>query len=89
MLYPVMEEYSLDIIIGQGPSARTVRLPVPRITIVGATTKLALLSAPLRDRFGLILRIDFYDMAEIEKIVKRSAKILVYLLRMKRHIKYP
>ena len=75
MLYPVMEEYSLDIIIGQGPSARTVRLPVPRITIVGATTKLALLSAPLRDRFGLILRIDFYDLAEIEKIVKRSAKI--------------
>ena len=75
MLYPVMEEYSLDIIIGQGPSARTVRLPVPRITIVGATTKLALLSAPLRDRFGLILRIDFYDLAEIEKIIKRSAKI--------------
>ncbi|MCR4276507.1 MAG: Holliday junction branch migration DNA helicase RuvB, partial [Candidatus Roizmanbacteria bacterium] len=75
MLYPVMEEYSLDIIIGQGPSARTVRLPVPRITIVGATTKLALLSAPLRDRFGLILRIDFYDLAEIKKIIKRSAKI--------------
>ncbi|MDO9028760.1 MAG: Holliday junction branch migration DNA helicase RuvB [Candidatus Roizmanbacteria bacterium] len=76
MLYPVMEEYSLDIIIGQGPSARTVRLPVPRITIIGATTKLALLSAPLRDRFGLLLRIDYYTVSEIEQIVKRSAKIL-------------
>ncbi|KKQ24054.1 MAG: Holliday junction ATP-dependent DNA helicase RuvB [Candidatus Roizmanbacteria bacterium GW2011_GWC2_37_13] len=76
MLYPVMEEYSLDIIIGKGPSARTVRLPVPRITIIGATTKLALLSAPLRDRFGLLLRIDYYTIPEIERIIKRSAKIL-------------
>jgi Holliday junction DNA helicase RuvB len=76
VLYPVMEEYSLDIIIGKGPSARTVRLPVPRITIVGATTKLAMLSAPLRDRFGLLLRIDYYDIAEIEEIIARSAKIL-------------
>lgn len=76
MLYPVMEEYSLDIIIGQGPSARTVRLPVPRITIIGATTKLALLSAPLRDRFGLLLRLDYYHKAEIEKIIIRSSKIL-------------
>ncbi len=76
MLYPVMEEYSLDIIIGQGPSARTVRLPVPRITIIGATTKLALLSAPLRDRFGLTLRLDYYHKAEIEKIIIRSSKIL-------------
>jgi len=76
MLYPVMEEYSLDIIIGKGPSARTVRLPVPRITIIGATTKLALLSAPLRDRFGLLLRIDYYNNDEIEKIILRSAKIL-------------
>lgn len=75
MLYPVMEEYSLDIIIGQGPSARTVRLPVPRITIIGATTKLALLSAPLRDRFGLLLRLDFYNEKEIKKIIKRSANI--------------
>ena len=76
MLYPVMEEYSLDIIIGQGPSARTVRLPVPRITIIGATTKLALLSAPLRDRFGLTLRLDYYHKNEIEKIIIRSSKIL-------------
>ncbi len=76
MLYPVMEEYSLDIIIGKGPSARTVRLPVPRITIVGATTKLALLSAPLRDRFGLLLRLDYYNEKEMEQIVLRSSKIL-------------
>jgi Holliday junction DNA helicase RuvB len=76
MLYPVMEEYSLDIIIGQGPSARTVRLPVPRITIIGATTRLALLSAPLRDRFGLLLRLDYYHRAEIERIIIRSSKIL-------------
>lgn len=76
MLYPVMEEYSLDIIIGQGPSARTVRLSVPRITIIGATTRLALLSAPLRDRFGLTLRIDYYKIPEIEKIILRSSKIL-------------
>lgn len=76
MLYPVMEEYALDIIIGKGPSARTMRLPVPRITIVGATTKLALLSGPLRDRFGLLLRLDFYKDAEMTEIVKRSAQLM-------------
>lgn len=76
MLYPVMEEYVLDIIIGKGPSARTVRLPIPRITIIGATTKLALLSAPLRDRFGLVLRIDYYNNSEIEEIIVRSSGIL-------------
>jgi Holliday junction DNA helicase RuvB len=76
MLYPVMEDYALDIIIGKGPSARTVRLPVPKITIVAATTKLALLSAPMRDRFGLLLRLDYYTEAEMEEIVKRSGKLL-------------
>ena len=76
LLYPVMEDYSLDLIIGKGPAARTVRLPIPKITIVGATTKLALLSAPLRDRFGLILRIDFYSQPEIVEIIKRSSRIL-------------
>lgn len=75
-LYPVMEEYALDIIIGKGPAARTVRLNIPRITIIGATTKLALLSAPLRDRFGLILRVDYYTVDELTEIIKRSAKIL-------------
>ncbi len=76
MLYPVMEEYCLDIVLGKGPSARTVRLTVPKITIVGATTKLALLSAPLRDRFGLLLRLDYYHDNEIIDIILRSSKIL-------------
>ena len=76
MLYPVIEDYSLDIIIGKGPSARTVRLPVPKITIVGATTKLALLSAPLRDRFGLLMRLDFYTLEDMNVIIKRAAKVL-------------
>lgn len=76
MLYPVMEDYSLDLIIGKGPAARTVRLPIPQITIVGATTKLALLSAPLRDRFGLLLRIDYYTLEEIVQIVERSSNLL-------------
>ncbi|OGK14668.1 Holliday junction DNA helicase RuvB [Candidatus Roizmanbacteria bacterium RIFCSPHIGHO2_02_FULL_37_15] len=76
LLYPVMEDFSLDLIIGKGPAARTVRLPIASITLVGATTKLALLSAPLRDRFGLILRIDYYSHDEIVDIVKRSSQIL-------------
>lgn len=76
VLYPVMEEYVLDIIIGKGPAARTVRLPVPKITIVGATTRLALLSPPLRERFGLILRLNYYSDDEVMKIIQRSAKIL-------------
>jgi holliday junction DNA helicase RuvB len=76
MLYPVMEDSFLDIVIGKGPSARTVRLPVAPITIVGATTRLAMLSAPLRDRFGLILRLDYYDDREMENIIMRSSKIL-------------
>ncbi len=76
MLYPVMEEYALDIIIGKGPSARTVRLSLPPITIVGATTKLALLSAPLRDRFGLLLRLDYYTDPDMVKIIQRSSTLL-------------
>lgn len=75
-LYPVMEDYFLDIVIGKGPSARTVRLPIPKITLVGATTKLALLSAPLRDRFGLILRLDYYTKSEMIEIIRRSSKLL-------------
>ena len=76
VLYPVLEEYHLDIIIGKGPSARTVRLDIPKITIIGATTRLALLSGPLRDRFGLIMRLDFYNDKDMTKIVTRSAKQL-------------
>lgn len=76
MLYPVMEEYCLDVIIGKGPSARTVRLPVPKITIVGSTTKLANLTAPLRDRFGLLMRLDYYTENEMIAIVMHSANLL-------------
>jgi len=76
ILYPVIEENFLNIIIGQGPSARIVSLPISKITIIGATTKLALLSAPLRDRFGMILRLDYYTEDEMEKIIDRSAEIL-------------
>lgn len=76
ILYPVLEDYALDIIIGKGPAARTVRLPIAKITIVGATTKLAMLSGPLRDRFGLVMRLDFYNENEMIAILKRTAKIL-------------
>ncbi|MFQ5452402.1 MAG: Holliday junction branch migration DNA helicase RuvB [Candidatus Paceibacterota bacterium] len=75
-LYPVMEEFFLDIILGKGPAARTVRLPIPRITIIGATTRVALLSGPLRDRFGLLSRLDFYSNDEMQCIIQRSAKLL-------------
>ncbi len=76
MLYPVIEENCLNIVIGKGASARIVQIPIAHITIIGATTKLALLSAPLRDRFGLILRLDFYAQDEMVKIILRSSKIL-------------
>ncbi len=76
VLYPAMEDFALDIIIGKGPSARTLRLDLPRFTIVGATTKMSLLSSPLRDRFGNILRLNFYGQDDIEKIVLRSARII-------------
>jgi len=75
-LYPVMEEFFLDIILGKGPAARTVRLPIPRITIIGATTRVALLSSPLRDRFGMVLRLDYYEEAEMIDIITRSAQLL-------------
>jgi Holliday junction DNA helicase RuvB len=76
ILYPAMEDYKLDIIIGQGPSARTVKLDIPRFTLVGATTRAGLLSAPLRDRFGVITRLEFYSSLELATIVARSASIL-------------
>ncbi len=75
-LYPVLEESVIDIVIGKGPTARVVRLDVPRIIIIGSTTKLALISAPLRDRFGLILRLDYYTNEEIYQIIEQSAKRL-------------
>ena len=76
ILYPAMEDYALDIVIGKGPSARTLRLDLPKFTIVGATTKISLLSSPLRDRFGNIYHLNFYEDGEIGKIINRSAKIL-------------
>jgi len=69
VLYPAMEEYALDIIVGKGPSARTLRLELPRFTIIGATTKMSLLSSPLRDRFGMGFRLNFYELGEIAKII--------------------
>ncbi len=76
ILYPAMEDSALDIIIGKGPSARTLRIDLPPITIIGATTKVSMLSAPLRDRFGMIYHLNFYENEDIEKIISRSAKIL-------------
>jgi Holliday junction DNA helicase RuvB len=76
ILYPAMEDFQLDIIIGQGPSARTVKLDLPRFTLVGATTRAGLLSSPLRDRFGVISRLEFYTAEELATIVTRSARIL-------------
>lgn len=76
ILYPAMEDYALDIIIGKGPSARSVRIDLPRFTLVGATTRSGSLSAPLRDRFGIINRLDFYEPAALEEIILRSAGIL-------------
>jgi len=76
VLYPAMEERALDIIIGKGPGAKNLRLKLPSFTLIGATTRFALLSPPLRDRFGLIIRLDFYDYQAIEAIVRRSADIL-------------
>ena len=76
ILYPAMEDYALDLIMGKGPGARTLRLDLPHFTIIGATTKASLLSAPLRDRFGIIHHLDFYESQDLEKIIKRSSGIL-------------
>jgi len=76
ILYPAMEDYCLDIIIGKGPSARSVRLNLPRFTIVGATTRLALVTAPLRARFGAVYRLDYYNTAAIDMIIQKAAKQL-------------
>jgi holliday junction DNA helicase RuvB len=76
VLYPAMEDFAVDIIIGKGPAARTMRINLPRFTLIGATTRLALLTGPLRDRFGAVLRLDFYDDDAMERIIRRSASIL-------------
>ncbi len=76
ILYPAMEDFELDIVIGQGPGARSVKVPVEPFTLIGATTRAGLLTSPLRARFGIVHRLDFYDARDIEEIVRRSARIL-------------
>jgi Holliday junction DNA helicase RuvB len=76
VLYPAMEDFALDIIIGKGPSARNIRLKLPQFTILGATTRLALIASPLRDRFGAVFRLEFYSPQELEQIVRRSTRLL-------------
>ena len=76
ILYPAMEDFQLDLVIGQGPGARSVKMDLPRFTLVGATTRTGLLTPPLRDRFGVVMRLDFYSPDELVKIIKRSAKIM-------------
>ncbi|RMF38399.1 MAG: Holliday junction branch migration DNA helicase RuvB [Chloroflexi bacterium] len=76
ILYPAMEDYALDIVIGKGPSARSIRLKLPPFTVIGATTRLALVTAPLRARFGVVLRLDFYPQEALEQIVRRAAGLL-------------
>jgi Holliday junction DNA helicase RuvB len=76
ILYPAMEDFNLDIIVGQGPSARSIKINLPRFTLIGATTRTGLITSPLRDRFGVVFRLEFYAPEELKEIVKRSAKIL-------------
>ncbi|HEY7385796.1 MAG TPA: Holliday junction branch migration DNA helicase RuvB [Beijerinckiaceae bacterium] len=76
ILYPAMEDYQLDLIIGEGPAARSVKIELPKFTLVGATTRAGLLTTPLRDRFGIPIRLEFYDVDELELIVRRGARVL-------------
>ncbi|KQZ66572.1 MULTISPECIES: Holliday junction branch migration DNA helicase RuvB [unclassified Lysobacter] len=76
VLYPAMEDYQIDIMIGEGPAARSIKLDLPPFTLIGATTRAGLLTAPLRDRFGIVQRLEFYSAEELTKIVRRSAQIL-------------
>ncbi len=76
VLYPALEDYQLDLMIGEGPAARSIKLNLPPFTLVGATTRAGLLTSPLRDRFGIVQRLEFYEVADLERIVKRSAAIL-------------
>jgi holliday junction DNA helicase RuvB len=80
VLYPAMEDYQLDIMIGEGPAARSIKLNLPPFTLIGATTRAGLLTSPLRDRFGIVARLEFYSVPELSNIVKRSAKILQIMI---------
>ncbi|MBS0287761.1 MAG: Holliday junction branch migration DNA helicase RuvB [Proteobacteria bacterium] len=76
VLYPAMEDYQIDIMIGEGPAARSIKLDIPPFTLIGATTRAGMLTSPLRDRFGIVLRLEFYTVAELKKIVMRAANVL-------------
>src|SRR5439155_13926856 len=76
VLYPAMEDFALDLVLGKGPGSRTIRLALPHFTLVGATTRYAMMSAPLRDRFGLVHRLDYYSLDAISAILRRSATVL-------------
>jgi holliday junction DNA helicase RuvB len=76
ILYPAMEDYQLDLIIGEGPAARSVKIDLPKFTLVGATTRAGLLTTPLRDRFGIPIRLNFYTVEELERIVARGARVM-------------
>ncbi|MFH1875124.1 MAG: Holliday junction branch migration DNA helicase RuvB [Pseudomonadota bacterium] len=76
VLYPAMEDFKLDIIIGQGPSAKTIKLDLPKFTLIGATTRAGLLTSPLRDRFGVAAHLDYYEPSDLQKIIERSAKLM-------------
>ena len=76
ILYPAMEDFQLDLIIGEGPAARSVRIDLSRFTLIGATTRTGLLTTPLRERFGIPIRLDFYGVPELEEIVRRGARLL-------------
>lgn len=76
VLYPAMEDYAIDILVGKGQAARSIRLELPRFTLVGATTRAGMLTAPLRDRFGVVNRLNFYNSEELQTIIERSAEVL-------------
>ena len=75
VLYPAMEDYAIDILVGKGQAARSIRLELPRFTLVGATTRAGMLTAPLRDRFGVVNRLNFYNSEELQTIIERSAEV--------------
>ena len=76
ILYPAMEDFQIDIVVGKGPAASSIRLTLPRFTLIGATTRTGMITGPLRDRFGLVARLDYYDAAELDAIVQRTSRIL-------------
>lgn len=88
VLYPAMEDYAIDIMIGKGASARSIRLDLPKFTLVGATTRAGMLTAPLRDRFGVVTRMEYYTVEELKMIILRSAKVLEVGIDEKVHMRW-